>query len=157
MSHALLLAVLASVAPSAQANRRNSPEAEICYYNHRAGEAQVRTARCLDLNNAKFSEADVFEFTCGVRNALNLFGALCDDPCGAAMKGIKNYKLHGKTVLYGPPNIPTGKVRFAFGLYEGSCYDLIQLVRRGGRPPQFEPVQDDHLIKAAEMEPPARR
>lgn len=155
MRYALLLAIVASIAPSTHA-RRNAPEGPICYYSNRGAEVRSRTARCLDTNNAKFSEGDVFEFTCGVRNAHNIFSSLCDDPCAAAMKGLNNYRLHGKTVLYGPPNIPTGKVRFSFGLFNGSCDQVDRIVRQGGRP-EFDPLLDDHIIKAAELEPPTRR
>lgn len=149
MRYALLFATLALPA-AAQAS-------SICYYNNRQRVVQTQYARCLDLHQAKFSDSAVFSFSCGVRNTFNLFGALCNNPCASALKGLRNYAAHGKTVVYGPPNLQTSASQnFSFALYEGSCEQLARTVREGGKA-ALENIVDDALIKAAELPPPARR
>lgn len=155
MRHALLLATLALPA-AADAAAPSAPTATICYYNHRQRVVETQSMRCIDHFEAKFDYVNNFRFSCGVRNTFNLFGALCERPCHSAARGVGRYAQHNKTVVYGPALLPTSADnKWAFVLFNGSCYSLREKLQRGERP-AFENLTDDDLIKAAELAPPGR-
>lgn len=127
-----------------------SARAELCYYNYKARVVERSYPKCLGLEEAKLSDSALFTFTCGVRNAHNLFSDMCKNPCGAALKGIRAYEEEGKTVVYGPALLPTSPSnKYALVLFDGSCSELRSNLN-SGRKSEFENITDDDLIKASE-------
>lgn len=150
MRYALLLGAFAALAEPAGA-------VSICYYNHRQRVVEVQNMSCVDHYEAKFDYVNNFRFSCGVRNTFNLFSRLCEQPCRSAATGVTRYAAHNKTVVYGPALLPTSPDnKWAFVLFNGSCYQLREKLQRGEKP-SFENLTDDDLIKAAELPPPGKK